>query len=311
MTARSVGSTALIAVAIVSAATGRAQQLEPRAYSPAPVGANFFGVGYANASGDIVFDPSLPFTNVSANVNTAAVLYNGTFGLCGRSASMGVSLPYSWGEVQGDVGETFTRVTRSGLGDMGLRFACNIVGGPALSPHEFAARKPTTTFGASLTVTAPTGEYDPAKLINIGTNRWAFKPELGVSQPLGKFWLELFAGVWLFTTNHDFYGGNTREQSPLTAVQGHVSYTFKPRLWLALDATWYGGGETTVNGVADANRQSNTRVGLTLAVPVSPAHSLKFGYARGASTRVGSKLDTITVAWQFLWFKKPAAAEVQ
>ena len=309
MTARIVGATCLIAVAVVAFAPGRAQQLEPRAYSPAPVGANFFGVAYANSSGDIVFDPSLPFTNVSANVNTAGVFYSGTFGLAGRSASLGVSLPYSWGEVQGDVGETFNRVTRSGLADTGLRFACNIVGGPALSPRESAARKPTTAFGASLTVTAPTGQYDPAKLINIGTNRWAFKPELGLSQPLGKFWLELFAGVWLFTTNQDFYGGNSRAQAPMTAIQGHVSYTFKPRLWLAFDATWYGGGETTVNGVEDANRQNNTRVGLILAVPVSPAHSLKFGYARGATTRVGSKLDTFSIAWQFLWFKKPAAGQ--
>jgi hypothetical protein len=149
----------------------------------------------------------------------------------------------------------------------------------------------------------------PAKLINIGTNRWAFKPELGVSQPLGRFWLEFFAGVWLFTTNHDFYGGNTREQDPLAAAQFHVSYTFKPRLWLALDTTWYGGGETTLNGVANADRQNNTRVGLTLAVPVSQQHSLKIGYARGATARVGAKFDTLSVAWQFLWFRRPAAAK--
>jgi hypothetical protein len=311
MSANSLGSTAMLVLAVAACVPGRAQQLEPRAYSPAPVGANFFGVAYGNASGDVVFDPSLPVSNVSANVNTATVFYNRTFGLSGRSASVGASLPYSWGEVRGDVGETFQRVTRSGLGDSGLRFACNIVGGPALSPRDFAARKPSTTFGASLTVTAPTGQYDPAKAINIGTNRWAFKPELGVSQPLGRFWLEFYAGVWFFTTNHDFYGGRTREQDPLAAVQGHVSYSFRPRLWLALDGTWYGGGATTVNGVADENRQNNSRIGLTLAIPVSREQSLKFGYARGATTRVGSKLDTISVAWQFLWFNRPAAAEAK
>ena len=293
-------------VAIAAAVPATAQQLEPRAYSPSPVGTNFFGLAYANSSGNVVFDPSLPFTNVSANVNGIAALYVHTFGLFGRSASIGASLPYSWGEVEGDVGETFRRITRSGFADAGLRFVCNIVGGPALSPYEFAARKPSTTFGASLTVTAPTGEYDPSKLINLGTNRWAFKPELGVAQPLGKFWLEFFAGAWFFTTNHDFYGGNTRQQDPLTSVQAHVSYTFRPRLWLALDGTWYGGGQTTVDGVVNADRQANTRLGLMLAVPVSKAQSLKFGYARGASTRVGSKLDTISVAWQFFWFDRPA-----
>jgi len=311
MRPRLAGSTVLLILALGAVLPVRAQQLEPRAYSPSPVGANFLGVTYANAQGDVVFDPSLPFKNVSANVSTEGLFYSGTFGLLGRSASLGASLPYSWGRVQGDVGETFNRVTRSGLGDVGLRFACNIVGGPALSPKEFAARKPTTTFGASLTVTAPTGQYDGSKLINIGTNRWAFKPELGVSQPLGHFWLEFYAGVWFFTTNHDFYGGQTRRQDPLAAIQAHASYTFRPRLWLALDATWYGGGATTVDGVGNADRQANTRLGLTLAVPVAQEHGLKFGYARGASTRVGAKLDTISVAWQFLWFNRPAAAKPQ
>jgi hypothetical protein len=309
MNAKPVAIIVMLLVASAAAVPGRAQQLEPRTYSPAPVGANFFGLAYGNSSGNVLVDPSIPVTNVEADISSAGAFYVNTFGLFGRSASIGAALPYTWAEVEGDVGETLEKVTRSGLGDLGLRFMCNIVGGPALSAQEFAARKPTTTFGASLSVTAPTGQYDPSKLINIGTNRWGFKPELGVSQPLGKFWLEVYAGVWLFTTNHDFFGGHTREQDPMAAVQAHVSYTFKPRLWLALDGTWYGGGETTVDGVADADRQANTRFGLTLAVPVSKAHSLKFAYAKGASTRIGSKLSTITVGWQFVWFNRRAAAK--
>ncbi len=311
MPAKSLGSSAPFLIALAMAAPAWAQQLEPRAYSPSPVGANFFGVGYANSSGDVVFDPSLSFSDVSANVNAVTPFYAHTFGLFGRSANIGVVLPYAWGSVEGNVGETFRRVTRSGLADAALRFACNLVGGPALSPRDFAAKKPGTTLGASLTITGPTGQYDPSKLINLGTNRWAFKPELGFSQPLGRWWLDLYAGVWFFATNHDFYGGQTRAQAPLAVVQGHVSYAFRPRLWLALDATWYGGGETTVNDVANADRQENSRVGLTLAVPVSGNHSLKFGCARGTSTRVGSKLDTISVAWQFLWFDRPAAPTPQ
>ncbi len=309
MRAKSLGSRALLFLGVAAAAPAWAQQLEPRAYSPAPVGANFFGVGYANSRGDVVFDPSLPFSDVRANVNAIAPFYARTFGLFGRLASVRAVLPYAWGTVEGNVGETFNRVTRSGLGDAALRFGCNVVGNPALSPRDFAARKPGTTLGASLTISGPTGQYDSSKLINIGTNRWAFKPELGLSQPLGKWWLELYAGVWFFTTNRDFYGGQTRAQDPLTVVQGHVSYTFRPRLWLALDGTWYGGGSTTVNDVANADRQENSRVGLTLAVPVARDHGLSFAYAKGTTTRVGSKLDTLSVAWQFLWFDRPDAAE--
>jgi len=299
------GSRALFLLALATAVPVRAQQLEPRAYSPAPVGANFFGVGYANSSGDVVFDPSLPFTDVSANVNAIAPFYGHTFGLGGRLASIGGALPYAGGTVEGNVGEMFRQAKRSGLGDVALRVKGNIVGTPAMSPREFAARKQGTIFGTSLAITAPTGEYDSSKLINIGTNRWAFKPELGFSQPLGRWWLDVYAGVWFFTTNRDFYGGQTRAQDPLVVLQGHVSYTFRPQLWLALDGTWYAGGSTTINGVANADRQENSRVGFTLAIPVSQTHSLKFGYAKGASTRVGSKLDTISVAWQLLWFDRP------
>jgi hypothetical protein len=200
------------------------------------------------------------------------------------------------------------RSVRRGARDSGTR----VFGSPATSwgssgplPRRFRREKPGTIFGASLTIIGPTGEYDPSKLINIGTNRWAFKPELGFAQPLGRWWIDAYAGAWFFTTNHDFFGGQTREQDPLTVVQAHVSYTFRPRLWLGLDGTWYAGGSTTINGVGNADRQENSRVGLTLAVPVSKAHSLKFGYARGTTTRVGSKLDTISVAWQFLWFDRP------
>jgi len=300
---------ALLFFAVAAATPAVAQQLEPRAYSPSPVGVNFFGIAYTNSSGDVVFDPSLPFTDVNANVNAAAPFYGHTFGMFGRTASIGAVLPYAWGTVDGNVGETFRQAKRSGFGDFGMRLGCNLYGNPAMSPREFAATKPRTTLGVSLTVTAPTGEYDGTKLINIGTNRWAFKPELGLAQPLGRWWFDLYAGVWFFTTNHDFFGGGTREQDPLAVVQGHVSYTFKPRLWLALDATWYGGGRTTLNGVLNADRQENSRVGLTLAIPLPKNHGFKFGYAKGTTTRIGSKLDTISIAWQYLWFDRSSTAK--
>lgn len=305
---RFLGPIAFFLLLLLATDPAGAQQLEPRAYSPAPVGANFLGVGYANSSGDVLLDPSLPFNDVSASVNAVTPFYVRTFGLLGRLASVGVVVPYAWGTVEGNVAEVARSARRSGLGDSVLRLGCNFLGGPALSPREFAARKPSTTLGATLTITGPTGEYDSSKLINLGTNRWAFKPEVGLSHPQGRWWLDAYAGVWLFTTNHDFFGGQTREQDPISVVQGHVSYTFRPRLWLALDGTWYGGGATTVDGVVNDDRQENSRVGVTLAIPVPRGHSLKLGYAKGATTRVGTKLDTISVAWQYFWLDRSAVA---
>ena len=297
---------AAVVLGCLAALPAAAQQLEPRAYSPAPVGANFLGVIYSNMSGGVVTDASLPLQNVNANVNLVSEFYARTFGLLGRSASFTVVVPYAWGEIEGDVFEEFRRVERSGFGDVGLRLAINLIGGPALTPREFTTRTPAGTLGATLTVLAPTGEYDPSKLINLGANRWAFKPELGLSKPLGKWYLELYGGAWLFTTNDNFFGGQTREQDQLYVVQGHVIHEFHSRLWIAFDATWYGGGATTVDGVANYDRQESTRAGVTLAIPFARRHSLKLAFARGTSVRVGSNFDTLSVGWQILWLDRSA-----
>ena len=287
---------------LVSAGPAAAQQLEPRAYSPSPVGANFLGLGYGYSSGGAVMDASSPITNIHARVHSALPYYGRTFGLLGRQASVTVVTPYAWGTVSGDVQEVNRSVDRSGFGDPQFRLSVNLIGGPALTPQEFARHEQVTTLGASVIVIAPFGEYDSSKLINLGTNRWAFKPELGLSQPLGDWNLEFYAGVWLFTENRDFFGGQARQQDPLVSLQTHVVYTVRPRLWLAFDFTYYSGGSTTVDGRAQDDRHNNTRGGATLSVPVTLSQSVKVTWARGVSTRIGSNFDTIGVAWQLLWF---------
>jgi hypothetical protein len=292
---------ALTGLLLSAASGGRAQELEPRAYSPNPTGANFVVLGYGHSKGDVVFDASLPVQNVEAKINTTSLLYGRTFGVLGRSASAGVALPYVWGSIEGEVAESFRRITRSGLADLRLRLAVNLVGGPAIGPRDFASRRPATTLGASLSLVAPTGQYDPAKLINLGSNRWSWKPELGLSHPRGRWVFELYGGAWFFTDNDNFYGGSRREQQPIGTLQGHVGYTFKPRLWLAGDATLYSGGRSTVDGVRKDDLQRNSRLGLTLALPVGRRHSIKFAWATGFTTRIGGDFDTLAVAWQYLW----------
>jgi hypothetical protein len=286
----------------IAAATSAAQELEPRAYSPNPTGANFVLLAYGRTQGDVVFDPSVPITNVSARVNMAAAFYGRTFGLFGRSASAAVQLPYAWGDVEGDVFEERRSVHRSGLADLRLRLTANLLGGPALDRGAFAQRRPRTTLGASLVAVAPTGQYDPSKLVNVGTNRWSFKPELGLSYPAGPWVLELYGGAWIFTANDDFFGGSRRQQDPLFTLQAHVGYVFRPRLWLAGNATFYTGGRTTVDGAEKADLQRNSRFGLTLALPVKRRGGLKISWARGLVTRIGGDFDTLAVGYQFLWF---------
>ena len=302
-TARRLSWGAVALIALLAPASSLAQELEPRAYSPAPVGANFLLATYSYQSGEILFDPSLPFSDVEARINGVVSGYGRSFSLAGRSATAAVVVPYAWGPIDGNVAEEYRKIWRSGLGDARLRLVVNLIGGPALSRSEFRARKPETTLGASLVVVVPTGQYSNEKLINIGSNRWAFKPEVGLSHPIGRWTLEAAAGVWLFADNNAAYPGEVeRSQDPLASFQGHVGYTVRPGLWVAADATYYTGGETHADGGPGTARQANSRAGVTASVPVAKGHTVKVSVSTGVSARVGTRFDSYGIAYQFLWF---------
>ena len=278
-----------------------AQEIEPRAYSPSPSGLNFLIAVGGHSEGGVLTDPSLPVTDIEAKVDALAVGYGRSFGLAGRSANVAFALPYIEVDASGNIGEQRASVTRAGWGDAKLRLAMNLIGGPAMTPREFSQRVPATTLGVSMSVSLPTGEYLPDKLVNIGTNRWAVKTELGLTHPIGKWLLEGYLGAWWFEENDDFFGGHRREQDPLASIQVHVSYTFKPRLWLALNTTYYECGQTTLDGVAKHDRQANSRAGLTFSTPLGKNYSLKFNWSRGATTRIGSNFTTYGIGLQYAW----------
>lgn len=279
-----------------------AQELEPRSYSSSPVGTNFVGASYTYLTGDVLTDPSLPVTNVQAHINTLALAYVHTFGLAGHSSSFGVVLPTVSGNLSGTVIDAPTEIHRGGMGDVRFRFAFNLIGNPAMTPEEFARTPQATSLGVSLTMSAPTGVYDASRLVNVGTNRWSFKPEIGISHPWGRWFLEASAGVWLFTTNHDFYGGRERSQDPIVTAQLYGGYTFRPGMWLAGAIGYAEGGQTTVNGVTDRNRQSNARYGLTFSAPFARGWSAKVAVSNGLVTRIGGDYKSITLAVQYRWF---------
>jgi hypothetical protein len=283
-----------------------AQDLEPRAYSASPTGLTFALVGFGRSSGDISFDPSVPITNASATLYSPILGLGQTFGIFGRQALFTAVLPYAWGNASGDVGNGQRSLYRSGIGDTKAKLSINLRGNPAMTPAEFAKRRHRNfIIGTSVTMNAPSGQYSSQKLINIGTNRWAFKPELGFSYPVKKFDLDLYASAWLFVQNPAFYPGqNTKSQAPLTALQLHGSYTFRPHFWAAIDSTWYGGGATTISGGAPTDRQSNIRLGATLSFPLAKNQSLKLAYSNGVSGRIGAKFSTLSVGWQYAWFDR-------
>lgn len=281
-----------------------AQELEPRAYSPNPVGVNFVVLGVGHSSGDVLLDPSLPLTDVNARMTAGLAGFGRTFGLFGRYASVGFVAPYVTADVSGSIGEDRREVQRRGFGDPRLRFAMNIMGGEAMKPAQFAARRPQPALGASVVIVPPLGQYDSTRLVNLGSNRWGFKPELGFSQPVGRWYLEMYAGIWLFTQNDAFFGATRRQQDAIQTLQAHVSYTVRPQLWFAADATHYRGGQTSIDGSDRMDAHADTRVGITVSLPINARQSLKLSWSDGVATRIGGDFTSYALAWQYTWIDR-------
>jgi hypothetical protein len=278
-----------------------AQELEPKAYSASPVGATFLVAALSRSTGSVVFDPTLPITDVSARINGVVIGVGQTFPLLGKLALFSAAVPFGWGDISGQVFEDARAVTRSGFADIRVKLSMNLRGNDAMRLGEFVKAPRQTIIGTSITVAAPTGEYDRTKLINLGNHRWAFKPEVGIAVPKGPWDIDAYLGVWLFTSNRQsFPGESVRSQDPLIALQGHVSYTFKPRLWLAVDGTWYRGGAARVDAGDPTGSVNNSRVGITFSIPASRRQSLKISYSDGMTVRAGSDFRSIAVAYQWL-----------
>jgi len=278
-----------------------AQELEPRSYTNTPVGLNFLLAGYVYSEGKLAFDPSSTIVDAHFKTNTEFLAYARSLDVFGKSAKFDVVVPYSSFSANGVASGQPREREVSGFHDPRFRFSINFYGAPALSVKEFANYKQDLIIGASLQVSAPMGQYDDSKLLNIGNNRWSLKAELGISKALGPWTLEITPSVIFYTDNTDFYNGNTLAQAPVYAVQGHVLYSFQSGVWLSLDGTYFTGGHTTLNGVRDDNAQTNTRAGLTVALPVDRNNSLKIYASTGTSTRTGAEFSAIGIAWQYRW----------
>jgi hypothetical protein len=289
-------------IALVLGITGAtAQEAEPRAYSNTPVGLNFLIAGYLYSEGKLAFDPNLSIADAKFDANTALVAYVRSFEFAGQSAKFDVILPASSFAAQGVVDGLPRERAMSGLGDPRFRVSVNLLGAPALSVKDFASYRQDLIIGASLQVSAPLGQYDNSKLLNLGNNRWSFRPELGISKAWGPWTFEVAPSVTIFSDNTDFFGGNRFAQAPIYAVQGHILYTFQSGIWLALDGLYFAGGRTTLNGVKSDNEQRNTRAGFTFALPIDRQNSLKFSASTGISSRTGSDFTAAAIAWQYRW----------
>lgn len=284
----------------ISLKSSNAQELSPRANWPAPKGTKVAFVGYQYSFGDVLTDPSLPIIGLDSKIHVGFLGYLQTFSLFNRTTNLIIELPYTSATTTGIIldpaGETLGERDMAGIADIGVTFGMNLIGAPSMDIKEFQELRnnPRQILGVSLKILIPTGAYEEDKLINIGTNRWAFKPKLGYMIPLTKKWLvELDLGMWVFGRNDEFLG-ETRKQNPIFASEFHLVRRFTPGFWAAIDVNYFRGGRTNLQ---DQDLQRNSKIGCTIAYPFAGRHSLKGGFSMGVVTESGDNFKVFMLSY--------------
>lgn len=288
-----------------------AQDLAPRAYFVTPVHSNAITLTWSFYSGPVDFNGVVPIEGARGTYSVPVFSYYHAFRFFGRSANFVASLPYGVGNFTGSVLGANTTAYRSGLLDFSARFSVNLLGGPAMETQQYAKWKQKRLLGVSLKIVAPTGQYNPTKLINWGINRWAFKPEIGYSHRWGNWVLDAYAGAWFYTENpQSFYipFPVPQTQAPIGSLEGHFSYDFSTQLgrklrgWVSLDGNFWWGGITSLYGIPNADtKQTSSRLGATVSIPYTKHQSIKIAYSGGTYSRFGGDYQNFQLAWQYSW----------
>ena len=176
-----------------------------------------------------------------------------------------------------------------------------LVGGPAMTPREFKNYRRKTIVAPVLSVSIPTGDYDSEQLINLGSNRWHVTLAVAMSHWIGNFSVEAYVAVWIFSDNTSFLGDNVLSQDPVGAIQAHLTYTFKPRFWLALGSRRTFRGQTSINGVEGDDPADNSRLGLVFGFPVAGRVSAKFIGTTGIKYSTGHDFNTLNLQIFYAW----------
>jgi len=283
-----------------------AQELEPRRWSHLPTDTNFLSVVYGRKDANIDFDPALRIENATQNMNTLAVAYSRTFELLDMLGRVDVVQAWNDGKWAGVLDGAPASTERQGFSDTRIRFSANILGSPPLKGQEYAAyrasAKAETIVGVGLAIELPTGEYNSDKLINLGNNRFAFAPQIGIVHSSGDWSLETTGSVSFFTGNDSFIRGNTLDQDPLQTIQAHLTYNFTPRLWSTASTGFQFGGETSVNGEPNHDRREDLLWGLTAGYALTSRLALKISYLNNRhQAAVGSDFDTLWLGVSTFW----------
>ncbi|MDQ6473084.1 transporter [Flavobacterium sp. LHD-80] len=293
----------LLIVFILVIIPASSQNLEPRAYGNVPKNLNVIAIGYGFIDGNVLTDPSLPIANFIIRSHNIGLGYVHTFGLANKLARIQVTIPYVF--VDGSIEDTYGGVktgSRNGFGDAKIRFGFNLLGSPALETKDFKNFEQKTILGVSLVTSIPTGNYYGNKKMNIGANRWAFKPEIGISKRFRNLYAEFYTGVWFYTQNNDYFVKKELTQQPTFSFQAHASYYFKNKMWIGFNSNWFVGGRSIIDDISQDSQLDNWRVGGIFSTPITKNQSIKLQFHVGAFTNKGLSYDEVTLNYQYSFF---------
>jgi len=281
-----------------------AQFNDAHSYDNAPVGINQIELAYTYVRANASLDTSLVVAGAKISLNQGVIDYTRYFGMLHRLTWVEAGVPVA--ALGGSIPGTNINGSITGAGDTSYQVGMLLRGGPALSVAQFENYKPTTTFGASLTTTAPTGLYRPNKILNLGSDRWSFKPEIALSHPFGpqqKWQLDTYANVYFYSDNTSYDGREILRQQPLPGIEGHISYSFSDKLWASFDTRYSFRGTTFINGADQNNAQQNFILGSEVSVSISSRNSLLFEFAKALVHQNGPALVGFSVRYDYTWGK--------
>jgi len=283
-----------------------AKDLEPRRWTPLPLGTSVVALGIGHTMGDLYFDPVMEVSDAEVEINTVVLAYIRSFSLADRLARFDVRIPHQSASWEGFLSGEPANIKRVGFSDPRFRLSINLLGAPAVGStnmREYKVARPSNTIiGASIAVSVPWGEYFDDKLLNLGKNRYSIRPQIGAIHTDGLWSYELTSSVFYFTDNKDFYADRKRGQKPLYATQAHLIRTFGPGLWGSLSAGYAWGGESKIDGIDKDDKRKDFLSAVSFGFPVSKTQSLKLSYVRGRTKNdVGVDTDSLVLAGSMLF----------
>ena len=301
---------ALAALALLVPALALAQGDGPRTYWKGLSGTDIVPVIYTTVSGNTnPFDPAhTVLATATFDATLAMAGYIKTTAVGERAATVSALFPMGSLSGQAVVDGKTVGQSAGGFGDPMIQFDLNLVGPKAMKNIPDVLRyEPGLSIDIMGSLTVPLGEYNNTQSLNIGQNRWSGRIgapvvcQIGSWAPEHRTTLEFLPAIWFFGANDDFVG-KTMTNDVLFQLEAHLTHNFSKGFWGSLDAAWYTGGKSTIDGVA-GTKLNNAGLSFTAGYMLNDNAQLTVGYGStlGDNTPSDLRLSQFRVTLIYGW----------